>query len=120
MVTRLINPGDSVVELRCKFESCCWRQRWFHGACTVIHQRKTYPAKEGLKMQQGESPYAETALDMHGSLARRSSCRLITGWARFDSWMIHHVNLFQSPSMRSPKRDNGFLFAVLDGGNMSQ
>lgn len=26
---------------------------------------KTYPAKEGPKMQQGKSPYAETALDIH-------------------------------------------------------
>lgn len=42
-------------------------------------------------MQQGESPYAETALAIHGPLAQRQSPRLITGWTRFDSWVVHQT-----------------------------
>lgn len=51
---------------------------------------RKWPAKEGPKMQQGESPYAETALVIYGPLARRSSWPLIRAWDRFDSYMVRH------------------------------
>lgn len=45
----------------------------------------------------GEAVAAQYRLPAsNGPLARRSSYQLITGWPRFDSWMVHHMRDFRT------------------------